>query len=834
MSIRFQVPRKALLVRFLFSPFGKFLLVSATVLAIAALGTFTYFYVHYAGLIDEKLAKGPFAKTSRIYSIPQMLAVGDAITIDEIVDQLVRSGYTTSRSNTVGWYNVRPDAVEIFPGSDSYFDKDEPGVVKIRDGQIAQIISLRDNTSRNQYALEPELVTNLFDKKREKRRLVRFADLPKDLVNAVVAVEDKRFFEHAGFDPFRIIKSVWVDVSTGQRAQGASTLTMQLARGLWLTKEKTLQRKAAETLITLHLEQRLTKEQIFEYYANYVPLGRRGSFEIQGFGEAAQAYFGKDVKTLNLEECATLAGVIQLPSYRNPVRWPDRATQRRNIVLSLMLDNGFVDERRYAKAKAAPMVVAKGAAESNDAPYFVDLVNETLQEKFADHDFQERAYRVYTTIDLDLQRDALEAVRVGLAEVDKSVARLFKGKTTKDGKPYEAQTALVALDAETGEIRALVGGRGYGQSQLNHALAKRQPGSIFKPFVYAAALSSGLSDSAELITTSTVYDDEPTVFYYDGRTYEPSNYKDGFYGRVTVRQALAKSLNIPTVKIAEAAGYAKVAETARRAGLSETKATPAAALGAYEATPIDMAGAYTVFANHGTYHKPAWIRTIRDEKGSKIFQAKPETVPVLDPRVNYLMVSLLEEVLRSGTGAGTRGRGFWLPAAGKTGSSRDGWFAGFTSKLICVVWVGFDDNTDIKLEGARSALPIWAEFMKRAHARRAYRTVHPFAPPDGVVAVDQAAENGKRTEYYLAGTEPSDSQGKTQSAGWVASADEADPKPGAEGGDSERPRHVATRRVTPASPPGENAKPAETANKEGAKPAGEKKGFWGRFQAIFK
>lgn len=819
-----------MLVRFLFSRWGKFLLISATALTIAALGTFTYFYVYYAGLIDEKLAKGPFAKTSRIYSAPQILAVGDEVTSAEIVDQLTRSGYTTSRSNTVGWYNVRPDAVEIFPGSESYFDKDEPGVVKLRDGKISQIISLRDNTLRTQYALEPELVTNLFDKKREKRRLVRFADLPKDLVNAVVAVEDKRFFDHAGFDPFRILKSAYVDITTGKRAQGASTLTMQLARGLWLTPEKTPQRKAAETLITLHLEQRLTKEQIFEYYANYVPLGRRGSFDIHGFGEAAQAYFGKDVKSLNLEECATLAGVIQLPSYRNPVRQPERAAQRRNVVLSLMLDNGFIDERRYARAKAAPMVVAKGASESNDAPYFVDLVNETLQDKFADHDFQERAYRVYTTIDLDLQRDALEAMRVGLAEVDKSIAKLFKNKKNKDGKPDEVQAALVALDATTGEIRALVGGRSYGQSQLNHAVAKRQPGSIFKPFVYAAALSSGLSDSAEVITASTVYDDEPTVFYYDGRTYEPSNYKNGFYGRVTVRQALAKSLNIPTVKIAEAAGYGKVAETARRAGLTETKGTPAAALGSYEATPIDMAGAYTVFANQGTYLKPSWIHTIRDENGSKIFQAKPETAPVLDPRVNYLMVNLLEEVLRSGTGAGTRGRGFWQPAAGKTGSSRDGWFAGFTSKLICVVWVGFDDNTDIKLEGARSALPIWTEFMKRAHERRQYRTVRPFTPPDGVVAVDQVTENATRTEYYLAGTEPSDGSGRTLSAGWTATAEEGD---GKAGGDGDRPRHIATRRV-PANGTGTETKPGTAESDDKSNTKREKKGFWGRFQAIFK
>ena len=823
-----------MLVRLLLHPAGKILLASMVIIFIGCLGLFTYFYVHYARLIDEKLAVGPFAKTSRIYAAPSTLSVGETVTLQELAAHLDRCGYTRASTNIVGWYNLREDAIEIFPGSESYFDKQDPGVVKVRDGKIVQLISLRDNTELTRYSLEPELITNLFDKNRQKRRLVKFADLPKHLVDAVTSVEDKRFFEHAGFDPLRILKSAYMDISTGRKAFGASTLTMQLARGLWLTLEKSYTRKAAETLITIHLEQKLTKEEIFEYYANYVPLGRRGSFDIHGFGEASQAYFGKDVGHLSLEEAATLAGVIQLPSYRNPIRWPDRALARRNVVLTLMRDNSKISDAQLTEAKVLPMVVSRGSSETNDAPYFVDLVNDTLQDKFQDRDFQEGAYRLYTTLDLDLQRDAAEAVRAGMVEVDKDIERVFKGKP----KQPQVQVAMVVLDASTAEVRALIGGRNYGLSQLNRSLAKRQPGSIFKPFVYAAALNTGLYDAPEVFTTASVLDDEPTAFQFNGNSYEPSNYKDHFYGPVTMRQAFARSLNIPTIKLAQSVGYGRVVDIAKRSGLTGQRGTPSVALGSYEATPIDMAGAYTIFPNQGTYTKPTWIHSIRDAESHTIYSSKPERRQVLDPRVNYLMVNLLEEVMRSGTGAGVRSRGFWQTAGGKTGSSRDGWFAGFTSKLICVVWVGFDDNTDIKLEGARSALPIWAEFMKRAHKRRAYQSLHGFAAPEGIVGVDvdtastklgMAGTKGVRNEVFIAGTEPVEqSGGGTQAAAW--DTDQPADKAAATGSGAapESQRHVASRVVNVQKP-----------NEKADKPAGDgestaKRGFWGRVRSILK
>ncbi len=286
MAVRIQLLRRSLLARVLLHPVGRVLVLAGVIFCLAGLSVFTYYYVRYSRLIERKLRAGPFQSTSMIFAAPRVVMLGDAITPEEIIAQLRRSGYSESRTNPMGWYHLRPDALEIFPGPDSYFDQ-EPGVIKFAEGRVAQIISLRDNTERAQYLLEPELITNLFDRKREKRRLIRFADIPKVLVDAVVSAEDKRFFQHAGFDPLRVIKAAYVDLKERRIQEGASTLSMQLARSFFLDYRRTWRRKAAEVLITLHLEQKLSKEQIFEFYANQIPLGRRGSFNIHGFGEAA-------------------------------------------------------------------------------------------------------------------------------------------------------------------------------------------------------------------------------------------------------------------------------------------------------------------------------------------------------------------------------------------------------------------------------------------------------------------------------------------------------------------------------------------------------------------
>ncbi len=623
------------------------------------------------------------------------------------------------------------------------------------------------------------MLSSLFDKNREKRRLVRYNDIPPLVVQAVISIEDKRFFQHSGFDPVRIVKAVMVDLRDRRKAQGASTLTQQLVKMLWLDSQKTFSRKLDELLITIHLESKLTKQQIFEYYANEVDLGRRGSFAIRGFGEAAQAYFGKDLRSLTLSEAATLAGLIQEPSFRNPVRHPERAVARRHTVLKLMLDNGYISESQFEAADKAALSTSRQGIESADAPYFVDLVNERLASDFGDHDFQDSGSRIYTTLDSELQRDAAEAAAIGMREVNKILAKRGKPGTAVD----EPQLALICLDPHTGEVKALIGGRNYGASQLDHAIAKRPSGSIFKPFVYAAALNTGLQNRPDPLTPSTVVKDEARTFYYGGKPYEPVDFHKGAWlGDVTLRTALAKSLNVPAVEVAEATGYGTVADLAHKVGLEDVRPTPAMALGAYDATPLDMAGAYTIFANGGVMVKPRMITRIVDRNGRQLWASEPAKKRILDPRVTYLMVSMMSEVLRSGTGAGVHARGFNLPAAAKTGTSHDAWFAGFTDKLLCVVWVGLDDYQDLKMEGAKAALPIWAEFMRRAHQHRDYRNTQQFAVPEGVVSAQVDSQSGQlatsacppqqtRPEYYLMGTQPASFcslhvGGSTEIAGW--------------------------------------------------------------------
>ena len=759
MAFKFQIPRRALLVRFILSRSGKIFLLAFVLTLTGGLAAFTYYYSKYARITEEKLKAGPFSNSSLVYAAPRPVMLGDEAQSGEIAEYLRRCGYSESNSSRAGWYHIRPDAIEINPGPDAY--DPEGAVLKIDHGHVARIISLRDQTDRTQYALEPELVTNLFDQKREKRRIVHFDEIPKVMIDAVLAAEDKHFFQHSGFDPFGILRAVWKDV-TEHRLEGASTITQQLARTLWLGTERGWRRKIPETFITLHLEQKLTKQQIFEDYANSIDEGHQGSFGIRGFGQASDVYLGKELSQVTVPDAALLAGMIQAPSGRNPFRNPEGAKARRNVVLKLMRENGSITEREYQDAIVAPLKVTHEETESSDAPYFVDLVHSTLESRFQDKDFQNSSNRVYTSLDMNLQRDAVAAVRIGIQETDQQWKRRSKLYGT-DQMPL-AQVALVVLDAETGAPLALVGGRSYGVSQLNHAMAKRQPGSSFKPFVYTAALSSALAEGGPVITPATTVVDEPTTFWFDEKPYEPANFGDKYFGTIPLWYALAHSLNVPAVKVAEMVGYDKVAATARAAGLNvDIKATPSIALGAYEVTPLEIASAYTVFANGGELRRSSFITSIRDQHGATIFRSQPERKPAIDPRVAYLVENIMEEVLRSGTGAGVRGRGFTLPAAGKTGTSRDGWFAGFTSKLICVVWVGFDDNRDFKLEGARSALPIWTEFMKRAHKHREYRNVHEFEPPEGIVTYDIDADTGQlatpncpkvRSQPFIAGTQP--------------------------------------------------------------------------------
>jgi penicillin-binding protein 1B len=803
-------------------------------------GVFAFYYIRFQKVIDQKMAGPIFNNSSKIYAIPRTLYPGYTITREQIVAELRKTGYTEGEEkgeSKLGSYKVVSKGVEVRPGPESYHSA-EGAVVKVEAGQVSTITSLDNGQQLGAYELEPQLVTGLFDAQaRSKRRLITYDEIPSNLVNAIVAIEDRRFFHHSGINYWRAIPAAMANLRSGRHSQGFSTLTMQIARGFFLTPEKTYTRKMAEMMIAIELEQRYSKRQIFEFYVNQINMGQRGSFSIDGMGEAARAYFGKDIKNLNLQECALLAGMIQRPNYLSPYKHADRAMARRNLVLEAMVETGAISQAEAEKAKASKMDLAPFNVEASDAPYFVDLVKDTLLSQYNEEQLNEDGLRIYTTIDPDLQAAAAEAVEMGMKEVDAIVIkqRTKRVKGTK-GKPATTtvaqgpmpQVALVAMDPETGAILALVGGRNYGMSQLNHAVAKRPTGSIFKPFVYAAAINNAIEGAQPVFTAATMVDNTPTQFFYEDKVYEPRNYHDAYNDAVvTARFALAHSLNNATVRVAEQVGYDKVASLAKEAGITSVRATPSAALGAYDATPIEMTSAYTVFADQGVRLSPVMITSVRDAKGEVIQDFQTQKKPVLDPRVAYVMTDMMEAVINNGTAAGVRARGFSAPAAGKTGTSRDAWFAGYTSNLLCIVWVGYDDYSDLKIEGAKSAAPIWAEFMKRAIKLPAYKRVEQFKQPDGVVnltldkVTNKLATAGCPDDYeaaFIAGTEPHDTCEQPQGvAGFFQKIFGNEPKP-----------------LTPVSngsqqqqhPP---AQPGQAAQQQPQpEPEKKKKGFWGR------
>lgn len=713
-------------------------LLAASLLLAAFVGTALFFRLSHT--LDSRLADARRAYV--LYSAPAYLSPGNPATTQQIVGVLRAAGYTEDASNSVGSYRVQQDTVEVIPGPQSYAPSN-PVRIRLRQGLVASLESPA-GVSIDRYGLEPRPLARLTGGLIQSHHPLHFEDLPKALVNALLAAEDKRFFHHPGFDPLRLVKATWVNVRNRRKEQGGSTLTMQLARNLYLGPEKTWGRKLREIAIATVLETRLSKQEIFEQYVNSVYLGTRGGIPIHGFGEAARILFSRDLSDLTSAEAALLAGMVQRPAFFDPVRNPKRALARRNTVLRLMKKNGSITDDEMEAAVRTPISIrpSEPATFLNDRA-FLRLAADEIQQR------PSNGGAVYTSLDPELQRDAAEAVRIGLLEVDKRAAR-----TIRRGRP---EVALVALDSHTGEVKALIGGRDFSQSQLNHATAQRQPGSVFKPFVYAAALQSKRAS----YTAATILNDDPISITFRDEEYSPTNWGGYHDGQFTLRHALAMSNNIAAVALAEQVGYADVRAIAIASGLNERLgATPSLALGSYETSPLEMAASYTVFANGGTAVRPIFLTRALLPKTDG--SAQSHLRRVLSPPVAFIMQDLLTEVLRSGTGAGVHSRGFHVPAAGKTGTSRDGWFVGYVSNLICAVWIGYDDNADLKIEGANSALPVWTEFMKRASQRREFR--QPLGgPPSGIAVLRIDAESGLiagercekvRYEYFIRGTEP--------------------------------------------------------------------------------
>jgi penicillin-binding protein 1B len=780
----------------------KTLVAAFLVTGILLMAVFAFLYVKYEGIVDRRMAGPIFNTAAKIFARPRVISVGDHSSEQEVVSYLRRAGYTEQgkeNASPIGTFRLSGNAVEVTPGDESFHAPDR-ATIRFDAGKVTSIVLVgRGGQTLAAYELEPQVITSLFGSEdRSKRQIVTFDQIPTDLVNAVIAIEDRRYFQHSGVNYYRLMEAAGSDILHGHRGQGGSTLTMQLSRGFFLTPEKTMKRKLTEMLIAIELEQKFSKQRIFEMYANQVPMGQRGSFSINGFGEASRAYFGKEMKDLTLPEAALLAGIIQRPSYLSPYRHPERVLERRNLVLDSMVETGAITREQADHAKATPLKLAAPNVEASDAPYFVDLVKDQLSTQYNDSELNEQAMRIYTTLDPDLQQAAAEAVEVGMKLVDEQVLKLRTHKI-KEGTGATAKTdftvdsgplpqvAVVVLDPHTGEVLALVGGRNYGLSQLDHAVAKRPTGSIFKPFVYAAAVNTALtgqmitvghvtpetggnapptvdtSGAPAIFTPITLVDDSQVSIAFGDQVYEPRNYHETFHGEVTARYALAMSLNNATVRVAQGVGFGAVASLAKSAGIASVRATPAAALGSYDASPLEMSGAYTVFSNAGVRQSPILLKSVRDAHGAVLNDFHNDSKNVLDPRVAFVMTTMMQSVIDSGTGYPARARGFTAPAAGKTGTSHDAWFAGYTSNLLCIVWVGNDDYTDIKLAGGTTAAPIWAEFMKRAQKIPRYADMKGFSAPSGVVDVQiDKVTNRLSTpacpQYFsvafIAGTEP--------------------------------------------------------------------------------
>ena len=744
---------------------------------VALFGFFLWIFVRSSALVDARLEEARNRVPSRVYSRPVSIRTSDRMDVEGLASILNALSYQNTEKPDPGageflvngTITLRPRGTPSAPptgppapqGAEAIvvgFDRTKAGIDIVK-----SIKTARTGKDLKVLTLEPALISYLFEgAEREKRRFVKYDELPKHLVEAVLAIEDRRFFQHPGFDPFRIVGAALRNLKPGGNLQGGSTLTQQFVKNFFLTPDRTPKRKIQEAVLSFVLERRASKREIFELYVNEIYLGQVGSFNINGMGEAARVYFQKDISNLSIRESALLAGMIQSPNPYNPMRHPDRAMARRNAVLRAMADEGFISADDLTRLSDEAVEVKSKSSPGLDAPYFMDLVRRDLKGKFGENGFHN--LKVESTLDLRLQRVAQEALESGLTALDTKLKRPDEMKL---------QGALISLDVKTGGILALVGGRSYTQSQFNRAVqAQRQPGSTFKPFVYLAAFEATLDDPAlPPITPATVVDDSPYVFFYEDKEYIPQNFEDVYLGPVTLRRALSKSLNVATMKVAEMIGYARIADLwkERMKITKSVKAVPSVALGSFEASPLEMATAYEVLASGGFRREPFSINRASTEDGTTFelgAGGTPSTTRVVRQETTYLVTSMMESVLNEGTGAAARSMGFTVEAAGKSGTTndtRDAWFAGFTPDIVTIVWVGYDDNSPVNLPGSRAALPIWVEFMKSAVAGLGNRGFLP--PEEGVVFVNIDKATGKRanpncgkvfSEAFLVGTEPMD------------------------------------------------------------------------------
>ncbi len=708
----------------------KILVLALSVVVLFAAGPLIYQFISYYNALEQEVVARFSGKRwtlpSLVYSDSTLIYPGERLDEIGFFQRLARLNYHRVELGQVrirGEYSFdeQHGALVLFLHDFRYPFNDFAGALVEMKISPVQTIEWIENvaTHKPEYSLElePEWLGAIFQGDWEQRRLVPLSDIPPAFIDAVLAAEDHRFYEHHGIDLVRTTRAAWVDLSAGHVLQGGSTLTQQLMKNFFLTSKRDWHRKVTEALMAYIAEKRYSKDEILELYLNDIYLGQRGQEGIYGVWEASQVYFSKEPRDLTIAEMATLAGMIRSPNRFNPFRHADNARMRRNEVLVAMLQDGYISKAAYDEAVTAPLHTREPYTETNDAPYFVDYVKHELAERYPPSVLTGEGLRIFTTIDVHMEKLAERAVEHNLLSLEEKHPSLKRKE-----KNQQLESCLIALEPQTGKIRAMDGGREYRQSQFNRVTqSHRQPGSAFKPVTYLAALEQTFDGGTPRFLPTSYIDDEPFTWQFGASAWTPKNYKDRYFGRVTLEFALEESLNSAALRLADAVGLDHVLAMAAKLGLGNLPSYPSVVLGGIEVEPIQLAAMYAILANEGMEVQPYAVTAVVNATGQVIEGHELKAEQVLSPEIAYTMDFMLEQVINHGTGSGVRKAGFMRPAAGKTGTtndSNDAWFAGFTPNLLAVVWTGFDQKQTLGLTGAEASLPAWADFMKQATAAR--------------------------------------------------------------------------------------------------------------------
>ncbi|MCG8466824.1 MAG: PBP1A family penicillin-binding protein [Gemmatimonadetes bacterium] len=705
------------------------------------------------------------AAPTRIVARPLILRLGDRPSRADVSKHLTDVGYRSVRRGTpeIGEFRLsgrdwRIGRRPIRLGS--YFDAGGPVRVRLdRRGRVRAIAAGERDLPG--ILLDPEQIGTVVGPDGRDRVNVSLDQLPGHLIEALLTVEDRSFYEHGAFDPRRMVGAALANLRQRRLAQGGSTLTQQLARTLFLSNERTVFRKLREAAIAVALERRFSKDRLLEAYLNHIYLGQNGGDAIHGVGRAAQFFFGCDASRLTLGQSAMLVGIIRGPSVYSPHRQPERAEARRDLVLRQLHEQGYIDADRLASETESSTSIQPRRTRPRGARWYMDLVRRELATGPGFERLDGAGLTVVTALEPEMQRAAASVIRDGLANLERRRPALVSDERT-------LQAALVAIDPWSGEIVAMVGGRSYGASQFNRAVdARRQPGSAFKPIVALAALQPVQQNE---FTLASLIADEPLSVETPQGAWRPANADREFLGPIPLREALEASRNVPFARLGMAIGPERIVETARDLGIeSRLTAVPSLALGASEVSLLELTSAYAALAAEGERVEPHAVRAVLDPAGESLHDATPRSRHAATPAEAYLLTSALRGVVERGTGRAVRDLGYEGPVAAKSGTtngSRDAWFVGYTPELAVGVWVGFDDGTPIGFSGSQAALPIFTSFLKSALGEDGDRD---FRFPDGIEMVDVEPETGLRAgwrchgepELFLAGTVPEYGCGRT-------------------------------------------------------------------------